>query len=55
MIAGVRDLVGSDGLWFWFVGRHAVAARRLNCRLSAMVIHENLGVNLLLGVRYLRE
>ena len=45
--------------WFvvrhWLIGRHAEAVARLNCRPSAMVIHKNLGVNLLLGVRHLRE
>jgi len=42
-----------NGLWFWFwvcqwlIGRHAEAVVRLNCQTSAMVIHTNLGINLL--------
>jgi len=48
MIAGVRDKLCD---WFLMVrflkvliGRHAEAVARLNCRLSVMVIHKNLGV-----------
>jgi len=55
MLAGARvtmsELGDLVGFWSvvrqWLIGRHAEAVARLNCRPSAMVIHENLGVYLL--------